>query len=225
MDLYGSALYRSFAQQFSSSDSQKAANRAPQSKKEISRDVGQSWWPPTRSHGGIWLLQSGFRWRNFEDKNLNPGVISSVLRGLRDWKPHFNPGTRCILQAQAALFKQGAVTDLTPWRTSPRVHGEPLTQTGHQMLPQTQNHMVLDVESKQASIWVCLSYFNPKPSAGHCIQAHWTGQLIMLSESMDGSIYQMINRDSAFIRVVNINWFDRQKLGKTSTSCIRASLY
>lgn len=82
------------------SDSQKASNQAPQSKKKTSRDVGQSWWPSTTSREGTWLLLSRFRWGNFEDKNLNPGVISSVLRGWRDWKLHFgsfSPWTWCVL--------------------------------------------------------------------------------------------------------------------------------
>lgn len=62
------------------------------------------------------------------------------------------------------------------------------------------------------------------PKKDHA-EPHRTGQLIMVRESIHRSVYQMINRVSAFISTVNINWFDRLKLGKTSGRGIGASLY
>lgn len=89
-----------------------------------------------------------------------------------------------MLQAQASPFEQGIITGLSPLNC-PRVCGEQGLQPGHQMLPHVRNPVGFVVESKQASLRVCLSCVTPKASTGHCIQLHWTGQLIMLRESID----------------------------------------
>lgn len=75
----------------------------------------------------------------------------------------------------------------------PRVCREQSTQAEHRKLPQMRKPVVLIIESKHGSLWVCLSCVTPKASAGHHIQPHRTGQLILLSESIHWSLYQLIN--------------------------------